>query len=250
MLFVRDIPYKKLPNEKLYFDLYQPEDEDYDVPLIAFFHGGGYVKGSRKDVDMRFVSTLVDNGYAVASVEYRLAPKANIASILDDCRHAVHWMIANLDGCGLDLGRVGAWGVSAGGRLASLLGAIGDVDAVCSMYGSSNFAKFKEYGGEYPKKAEEMALTMFGERNPSQELLVQFDPVTHIHKQSAAFLIVHGQQDKLIPIDQSERLHKALQAKRGQSQLLVLENAEHEIPELYFPAVSAAMLSFFRKHLG
>ena len=95
-----------------------------------------------------------------------------------------------------------------------------------------------------------MALRMFGEKNPAQALMEQFDPVSHIHKKSAAFLLVHGQQDTLIPIDQSERLHNALQAKRKQSQLLVMENAEHEVPELYVPAVSAAMLSFFRKHLG
>jgi acetyl esterase/lipase len=249
MLFVRDIPYRHLPNEKLYFDLYQP-DEEANVPLIAFFHGGSYTHGSRKDVDMRLLTTLVDNGYAVASVEYRLAPKANIAMILDDCRYAIRWMIANLDGCGLDLGRVAAWGVSAGGRLAALLGTMGEVDAVCMMYGSSNFAEFVNYGGKYPKKADEMALTMFGEKHPPQDLIDQFDPITYINKQSAAFLIVHGQNDKLIPIEQSERLHKALQAKRRDSQFLVLEDAGHEVPDVYLPAVSTAMLSFFRKHLG
>jgi acetyl esterase/lipase len=249
MLFVRDIPFRHLDNQRLYFDLYQP-DEEADVPLIAFFHGGGYAKGSRKDVDMRLLTTLVDNGYAVASVEYRLAPEANIATILDDCRYAIHWMIANLDGCGLDLGRVGAWGISAGGRLAALLGAMGEVDAVCTMYGSSNFASFLDYGGEYPKKADEMALTMFGDKHPPQELIKQFDPISHINKQSAAFLIVHGQKDKLIPIDQSERLHTALQAKRKESQFLVMEDAEHDVPDIYLPAVSAAMLHFFRKQLG
>ena len=127
---------------------------------------------------------------------------------------------------------------------------MGEVDAVCTMYGSSNFAKFADYGGKYPKKADEMALTMFGEKHPPQELIEQFDPISHIHKQTAAFLLVHGQNDKLIPIDQSERLHRALQAKRKDSQFLVMEDAEHEVPDEYLPAVSTAMLRFFRKHLG
>jgi acetyl esterase/lipase len=249
MLFVRDIPFRHLPNQKLYFDLYQP-DGDEDVPLIAFFHGGGYTKGSRKDVDMRLLTTLVENGYAVASVEYRLAPEATIEMILDDCRYAVNWMVANLDGCGLDLERIGAWGISAGGRLAALLGTMGEVDAVFDMYGSSNFGLFAQYGGSYPKQGREKSLAMFGDANPPEELLSQFDPVSHINKHSAPFLIVHGEKDNVIPIDQNERLHDALQAKRIESQFLVLEDAAHELPNKYLPAVSAAMLRFFQRHLG
>lgn len=243
MLFVRDIPYRRLPNEKLYFDLYQP-DIDEEVPVIAFFHGGGYIKGSRKDVDMRLVRPLVENGYAVASVEYRLAPTVTIDAMFDDCHYSIQWMIASLDGCGLDLGLIGAWGISAGGRLAALLGAMGEVDAVFDSFGSSNFSLLDK------ALEEEKHVAMFGTKSPSKELIAAYDPISYITKNSAPFLFVHGAKDMLIPSEQNERLHRALQGKRIDSQMLLMEEAGHEIPDSYIPIISNAMLRFFRKHLG
>jgi fermentation-respiration switch protein FrsA (DUF1100 family) len=96
-----------------------------------------------------------------------------------------------------------------------------------------------------------VSIVEFPQRVPQvPAVLFEFDPVSYISRNSAPFLIVHGVKDKQIPIEQSERLHDALQAKHVESQMLVLEDAAHDIPNKYLPAVSAAMLSFFRKHLG
>lgn len=243
MFFVRDVPYRRLANDKLCFDLYQP-DTDEEVPLISFFHGGGFDSGSRKDLDMRLLQALIEHGYAVASIEYRLAPTVKIDEMLDDCRYAINWMIANLDGCGLDLGLIGAWGIGEGGHLASLLGAMGEVDAVFNCFASSNFSLLDK------GLAEQKHLQIFGTSNPSRELVATYDPINYINKESAPFLFVHGAKDNRLPVEQSERLHKALQAKRVDTQLLLMDEAGHEVPNKYLNLVEKSMLRFFRKHLG
>ena len=124
----RDVVYSSVDGLELRLDLYVPDVRP--APLCIWLHGGGWLRGSRSDrADERLVP-LARSGVAVAAVQYRLSGQASFPAPLDDARAAVRWLRAHAHDYGLDAARVGAWGASAGGHLASLLALTdGETDA-------------------------------------------------------------------------------------------------------------------------
>jgi acetyl esterase/lipase len=126
----------------LLLDLYLPEpgagagrgEADPPLPVVLFLHGGGWGLGTRAHVapafdDWRpsFFERLARAGFAVASADYRLSGEARFPAQLHDVKAAVRWLRRNAAEHGLDGDKIVAWGASAGGHLAALLGLTGDV---------------------------------------------------------------------------------------------------------------------------
>jgi len=103
---------------------------------------------------------FVRDGYAVASINYRLSQHAIFPAQIQDCKAAIRWLRANADRYGIDPNRIGAWGPSAGGHLVALLGTAGDVNdfevgpnpgissrvqAVCDFFGPTDFTKMSSF---------------------------------------------------------------------------------------------------------
>ena len=107
----------------LELDLYLPQ-ADGPVPVIVYVHGGGWLRGSRRDppplVDADFYDQIAAQGFAVAAIDYRLSGEAPFPAPLKDVRHAVRWIRDHAASYGLDADRVFLWGDSAGGHLALL----------------------------------------------------------------------------------------------------------------------------------
>jgi len=132
------------------------------LPVILWIHGGGWSKG-RKEQHSPAISFLND-GYAVASIEYRLSGEAPFPAQIVDCKAAVRWLRANAAKYNLDADRIGAWGHSAGGHLAALLGTSGGVpelegngdnmsysshvQAVCDVSGPADFVRLYHDGSD------------------------------------------------------------------------------------------------------
>ena len=97
----------------LLLDLYLPQAASGRVPVIVFLHGGGWSGGTRT-TGPDFTRFYAQDGFAVASLEYRLTPGVTFPSNAEDVKTAIRWLRANATTYGLDAGRLCLWGTSAG----------------------------------------------------------------------------------------------------------------------------------------
>lgn len=129
----RGIVYAQVGGRNLQLDLYRPTTGAAPVPVVVWLHDGGWLTGSRNPVP-DYVLALNASGMAVASIDYRLTSQGGafgrepvtFPAQIHDAKAAVRWLRANAAERGLDPGRIGAWGSSAGGHLAAMLGTSGD----------------------------------------------------------------------------------------------------------------------------
>lgn len=93
------------------------------APLVVFIHGGGWKRGDKDNATgAAKVTHLLDQGYAVASVDYRLVPTATVEEQATDVAHALSWLVGHAAALGVDGGRIVLMGHSAGAHLAALVG--------------------------------------------------------------------------------------------------------------------------------
>lgn len=129
-----NLAYANLGGHDLLLDLYVPTTGVAPFPTVVWIHGGGWSGGSRVPIPSG-VASLLARGIAVASVDYRLTSQAGqygafpvtFPAQIEDVKGAVRWLRANASTYALDATRFGAWGSSAGGHLAALVGTSGGV---------------------------------------------------------------------------------------------------------------------------
>ena len=229
------VPYAAIPGVRpLELDLYLPPEGDAPVPAVVFLHGGGWRLGSRHAAGPAYrgasptpFEQLAQAGVAVASVDYRLTGEAIWPAQLHDAKAAVRWLRARAADLDVDPERIGAWGESAGGHLAQLLGLTADdadlegdlgltgtssrVAAVVAWYAPSDLVGFAADAGADPADPSTREAHLLGARVPDvPELAAQASPVTHVSPDAPPFLLLHGAADRFIPSVQSERLYAAL----------------------------------------
>ena len=118
----RDLAYVPGGHERQKLDLYLPKDGT-NLPIIINIHGGAFRAGRKEDgVPLSYLA----QGYAVASINYRLSQHAVFPAQIEDCKAAVRWLRAHAAEYRLDPTRFAAWGSSAGGHLAAMLGTTGE----------------------------------------------------------------------------------------------------------------------------
>ena len=226
----------------LLLDVYEPVGLTGKLPAVLVIHGGGWFGGDKADAYNTEVSrSLAADGIVVFSVNYRLVPKARYPAQLDDVQRAVRWVRAHSDEYGIDAKRMGATGDSAGGHLASLLGTrdtrdnsdeklstfSSKVKCVVDLYGPSDFMADKSTS-KLPSFASSLVTNFFGiKREDALELYREGSPISHVDKSSAAFLIMHGDKDPLVPADQSSRLADALKRAGVEVKMIVMLNDGH-----------------------
>lgn len=239
---LRDVPYVVgTPSKYHLLDLYLPVSTT-PSPLVVFIHGGGWYEG---DKEHHHAKSLIERGYAVASINYRLTDEAIWPAQVHDTKAAIRYLRANASSYNIDPLRIGVWGMSAGGQLAALLGTSGDVpqvegtlgplgvssrvQAVVDWFGPTDFVSIK-HGQAVRKKAQWILTRLFG--GPvleHKELAVTASPVTFASADDPPFLIMHGDRDKLVPLEQSKRLSQLLQRSGAKSRLVVVKGKGHEL---------------------
>jgi acetyl esterase/lipase len=232
--------------------LYVPEKTDRKPPLLVWIHGGGWTKGSKSQFNPMFVR-LTAEGYAAASIDYRLDGVTSHPKQIHDCKGAIRWLRANAEKYGYDVARIGAGGGSAGGHLVLLLGLSsgieeleGDVGgntdqssqvhAVVDLYGPSALGLFAEESERF-------------RNNKTPELLKSASPVTYLTKDDPPLLIFHGDKDQLVPLSQSEHIHKLYQEMGLESSLHVVEGAGHGGPQFSDLARYELVKAFLDRHI-
>jgi len=188
------------------------------LPVILWIHGGGWSKG-RKEQHSPAISFLND-GYAVASIEYRLSGEAPFPAQIEDCKAAVRWLRANAAKYNLDADRIGAWGHSAGGHLSALLGTSGGVQelegngdnmsyssrvqAVCDVSGPADLLRLYHDAsdastGTRPKATSYIDALLGGPAEQNKTKAMAASPITYVSKDDPPFLIIHGENDFSVP---------------------------------------------------
>ena len=118
---MKTLTYASRGGQDLVLDLYLPQKARGRLPVIVFLHGGGWSGGTRT-TGPDFKRFFAQDGFAVASIEYRLTPSITFPSNVEDVKTAIRWLRASHETYGLDPGRIGLWGTSAGGHLAAIAG--------------------------------------------------------------------------------------------------------------------------------
>lgn len=242
-------------------DLYLPEQPN--GALVVFVHGGGWVSGDRtQGTGTEAWPELLRRGFAVASVDYRLAPDHPWPAQAEDVACAIAYLRAHAGEYGYSPDRIGIYGGSAGGQLASLIGTTGgegflppgapadaSVAAVVDLFGPTDFTV------DTPGTSERILQVLFGTSDRSAGVVRAASPRWQASPGDPPFLIIHGEEDGLVPIAQSEALAEALAAAGVPVELVRVRHAGHTLapeggqPDPSRPEVVQRIVSFFEAEL-
>ncbi|MFZ2281936.1 MAG: alpha/beta hydrolase [Prosthecobacter sp.] len=244
----RDVVFATPGGNKLRMDLYVPQTAK-PAPVVLWMFGGCWRFGSKGyHVIMR---DLTSAGIAVASIQYRMSNRAVYPAQLEDCRAATQWLRDNGARYGIDAKRMGASGESSGGQLAALLAATegkSRIQGVCTLYPVTDLI---ELGSLYEKHSVGRSLIeklLGGSIEKKIDLAADASPVYHISRALPPFLIIHGQRDRIIPVEHSEWFFRTLEETGVEAQLIVVPDKGHwfRLNNEQFAEVSR----FFQVHLA
>jgi acetyl esterase/lipase len=255
-------------------DLYRPSSGAGPFPTIVWIHGGGWQSGSRASVAQ--ILGLVCQGYAIASIDYRLSGEAVFPAQIHDVKAAIRFLRANATTHNLDANRFVAAGSSAGGHLAALAGvsrgvaaledlSLGNatvssaVQAVIDWYGPSDLAQMDAQllaqgcgaGRAHHNDADSGESRLLGCALPDcdRARLAAVNPITYVDRDDPPFMILHGDLDCTVPTAQSRLLGDALVAARRCPWQGTVVGAAHGGPAWTSPEVQATSVSFLRAAL-
>ena len=261
----RNIPYVASPASRQNFDLFLPADErGRPFPLIVWIHGGAWMSGSKEWDNVKY---LVRQGYAIASIDYRFSPEARFPAQIQDCNAALNFILAHATNYGINPQRFVVAGGSAGGHLALLLGMARQEKgfgadpaikpaAILDFFGPADLAKIKDdlteihsqKGLDLLQDAGTKLLGPLAERPPDAAKMAS--PMTYVSAASPPVLILQGGQDDLVPVDQSRRLHEALNQAGVKNQLIIVAQAGHDGPLFSTPEIAAKVTRFLQEALA
>jgi len=219
--WITNVPYVTGAGPERQLDLYIPTNRQGE-PLVVYVHGGGWAAGDKAgdSINPNNLQWLWQ-GYAIASINYRLVGTALWPAQIEDCKAAIRWLKAHAREYGYNANRLGVVGESAGGHLAAMLGTTSgtrtfdvgenldytsEVACVVNLFGLSDITR-------EPSVAARL-LGSAGKDNP--ELVQGASPVTYVHRDEPPMLIVHGTDDKLVPYEQAELLADAMDKAHAQ----------------------------------
>jgi acetyl esterase/lipase len=243
-----DLDYAVVDGHTLRLDLYLP-DAARQAPLLVWVHGGAWRAGSRKDCPL---AGLTAQGFAVASVDYRLTPVAPFPANVHDLKAALRFLRAHAAAYGYDPARLAIAGSSAGGHLAALVGVsnghpelegrVGahldtssDVQAIVSFYGAANLQSILAQSTPFGLGVRIPALQLLlrGQPEEQPELARLASPVAHVDRTDPPLLLLHGDQDPQMPVAQSLEFLGAYQAAGRPVRFVPVHGARHGGKEFY-----------------
>ena len=259
----RDLVYATFNGVDLKLDLYLPQKTN--ALVVVYVHGGAWREGSKSEMPL---GALVDQGYAVASVDYRLSRVVQFPAQVHDIKAAIRFLRGEGSRLGVDASRIAVAGSSAGGHLAALVGVsnrikalegtVGDylpessdVQAIVSLYGASNLQTILAQSTPYGLKVRVPALQLLlgGQPEDQPEITRLASPVFHVDATDPPLLLIHGDQDPQMPINQSHELQGAYEAAGLPVQFHVIHGAKHGGSEFYDKTRIKLIREFLDKHL-
>jgi acetyl esterase/lipase len=244
----RDVSFANVAGVPLLLDLYLPELPLADggtqpLGLIVWVHGGAWRAGSRASPGLL---GLTARGWALASVDYRLSTVARFPAQIFDIKAALRYLRAHAAEYGIARAPFVIAGSSAGGHLAALVGVSNgerelegenregssDVQAIVSLFGASDLTQILAQSSPHGLSVRVPALDLLLGGQPDQlpELARLASPVFHVDARDPPLLLVHGDQDDQMPIEQSRELEAAYRKLGLPVQFEVLQGSGHGGP--------------------
>lgn len=261
-----NVVYATVGGRDLHMNLAWPQDPpSLPMPAVVWIHGGGWCEGDHTGLENL---PLAERGYFSASLEYRLSQEAIFPAQIHDCKAALRYLRAHAEEYRLDPGHIGVWGSSAGGHLSALLGTSAGVaelegnlgypeqssavQAVVDYCGPTDLTQMLQDQPEIEVLVQIMDQFMGGPLAERLELARSGSPLTYVGPGSAPFLIIHGDCDEIVPLNQSERLDAALRAAGVESTLIVVKRGGHGFGPDVDPTPERLFelgVQFFDRHL-
>lgn len=241
------VPGSSNPFQQL--DLYLPKWHAGPMPVVVWIHGGAWLMGDKNHPP---ADLLCPRGFAVASINYRLAQQAEFPAQINDCKAAVRWLRAHAKEYNLDPEHIGVWGHSAGGHLAALLATSGGVKELEGDGGNLSYSSRVQAAADWaglsdlvsvvaqapancqidfktPSKSPVVALMG---SHQSQEACLKASPIYYISKDDPPLLVVHGDKDDIVPVEQSKEFCEALKKAGANAQCIIVKGQGHGLGDL------------------
>ena len=257
------IEYARVGSHALLLDMHRGETPRGGSPVVIWVHGGAWRKGTRANVP---ITGLCLYGFAIASIDYRLSTDASFPAQIHDIKAAIRFLRANADKYALDSERFYIAGASAGGHLAVLAGVstgvaelegdVGeyesepsDVRAIVSFYGASNLQTILSQSTPHGLSVRVPALELLlgGQPDQKPELARLASPVVHVDRSDPPLLLIHGDQDPQMPINQSHELHGAYENAGVDVIFRVVHGGKHGGAVFYDKKTIQLLGDFLRK---
>ncbi len=241
-------------------------------PLIVWINGAGWRKCDKNlmAAEMQF---FAEHGYAVACIQYRHSGIGHFPDQLVDVKTAVRFLRTHAEQYGIDPDRVATMGRSAGGHLSSWMamntdgfdsdewaGASSKVQAAVNYFGPVDIKRlnlieqenFKNPNHRWHRMEETHGGALLG--GDPETMIERSDaasPIFQISEKTAPLLILHGDQDPLVPVDISEDFYRRLTEAglEAQSELVIVKNGGHGTRELFQTECKQLILEFLDRYL-
>jgi acetyl esterase/lipase len=254
-------------------DIYLPENGKAPYPVIVTIAGSAWFgNNTKKQAFQKMGSPMLKNGYAVVAINHRSSRQAIFPAQINDVKAAVRFIRAHASTYQLDTTFIGITGDSSGGHLSAMMGTtrglkentigskslslegrVGNftnqssrVDAVVAWYGPNTFQAMDSCGSSFSHDAADSPESILtgAPIQQNDDMCALANPITYIDQSDPPFLLLHGDADKIVPHCQSILLHKALQAKKVQSRLIIVPKAGHG-EGMWLEPYTTEMVNFF-----
>lgn len=234
--FLPDVTYCAPDGVEQKMDVYLPKVAAEGRPLAVFIHGGGWSSGDKRAVAaMDDIPSLLDAGFAVASLAYRLAPEYRFPAMIEDVKCAIRSLRAHAQDYGFDPEHIGAWGISAGAHLGSMLAVtdqaagfdVGEHDdqssriqAMVDMSGPADLTQ------DFSPAFIRLKSQVYGDLD-----MLAASPIHYVSADDAPFLIMQGENDIVVPLRsrQTKGFYDALRNAGVPAQILLVKGGSHTL---------------------
>jgi acetyl esterase/lipase len=259
-----DIPYAlDGAGEPLRLDLHMPEGSE--PPLLVWIHGGAWENGDKSAMPL---APIIERGFAVASLDFSPASKARFPGQVHEIKAAIRFLRAQAKRFGYDADRIGIAGASSGAHLAAVVGtsnghaelegSLGDhrgvsseVQAIVSYFAATNLTTILTQSTPFGLNIREPALArLLGAAPKDAEPLARLaSPVFQVDARDPPLLLLHGDQDPQMPINQSHELEGAYEREGLDVDFIVVHGAAHGGNAFYAPENVERVAAFLQAHL-
>ncbi|MEO0414961.1 MAG: alpha/beta hydrolase [Verrucomicrobiota bacterium] len=252
----RDIVYAEQSNKEVRLDLFLPEKMEQAVPCIICIHGGGF-RVHRREWFAGHAAAFAEAGFAAVTIDYRKRPgvESQLQSV-QDAKAAVRWVRANAEKYSIDANKIGVIGGSAGAFLTNSLATTSGVKELESVGGNLGVSSRVQAAvacaggcmrldppkGRSSDKGLKAAIEKYG-----REMIEKFSPHQQVDADDPPILLIHGSEDKVVPVWQSEDLFERYQEVGASATLEIIEGGKHTF-YLSKETVNRA-IRFFREEL-
>jgi acetyl esterase/lipase len=259
---IPDIVYGHKDGLAMTFDVLKPKANANGAAVIFMVSGGWVSNYSPPQQTANRFKDLLDKGFTLIAVRHGSSPKYLIPEIVSDVRRAIRFIRYNAKQWGVDPNRLGVFGGSAGGHLALVLGTASDngdpnaredfmkeSDRVASVVAYFPPVDLRPLARGLNPQRNGGVLDRFPALNFEKEKAPDYSPIVHVSSDDPPTLLIHGDKDDLVPVNNSKVIHEAFQKNNVKTQLIIIEGAGHGFRGEDGKRASASMVAWFEQTL-